>query len=455
MAKVLLIMPCLPQKMGAPYIGQQYVASGLLRDGHEVRCVDLAAVQFTGSEEDVVNTAESWAPDMIGMTLFTQNAARGYCLAKRVQPTTRLLVAGGPHATVCPDEVLASGFDVAVCGEGEHAVVELARWLDSGSKGAPPAIAGCCIQRVMGSPARSIKNLDDLAFPFESYPCFDEKAYSPAGMVVTGGLITSRGCPARCTFCANYVMGRGHQWRSAANVLAEMIEFLRRYNVAHFPIWDDAFTACRSRVAELCDAISAEPVLQGITWTCNTPANMVSPRDLAHMRKAGCVAINFGIESGDKNILKIIKKGQRPDRVEQAVKAAKAEGMTTIVNFMFGFPEEGVKELDNTLDLMRALAGVTDIFNHRGVLVPFPGTVVYDQNHGKYGFTGWWLDPKYVPEEPNQFELGSQQAQEYLEHDPTLGLDFFHYSDEVREKIAECVLFKAKHNQRTMGMLQD
>ena len=453
MAKVLLILPGLPQKMGAPYIGQQYIASSLLEDGHQVRCIDLAAACFTGTEDDVVTMAESWSPDMIGMTLFTQNAARGYSLAKRVRSTTRLLVAGGPHATVCPNEVFAFGFHIVVCCEGEHAVVELARWLDKGSKGEPRGIAGCRIRGSIGSPPGSIENLDDLPFPLESYPCFDAKVYSPMGMVVTGGLITSRGCPARCTFCANYVTGRGHQWRSAANVVAEMIELRKRYNVAHFPIWDDAFTARRCRVVDLCDAIVAETTLQGISWTCNTPANMVNPGDLANMRKAGCVAINFGIESGDHNILKIIKKGQRPDHVKQSLEAAKAEGMTTIVNFMCGFPEEGVKELENTLDLMRLLAEKTDVFNHRGVLVPFPGTDIYDRNHSGYGFTKWWLNPKYVPDEPNFFELDPLEGQKYLEYDPVLDLDFFHYSDKIRDKIAECVLFKAKHNQHFIGVV--
>lgn len=416
--------------------------------------MDLAAARLTDSNEDAVTMAESWSPDMIGMTLFTHNAADGYGLAKRVRPATRLLVAGGPHATVCPDEVLGFGFDVAVLGEGELAVVELARWLDDGSKEALPKVSGCYGQGTEDMPASPIENLDELPFPFESYPCFDAKAYSPTSTVVTGGLVTSRGCPARCTFCANYVTGRGYRWRSAANVVAEMVELREKYHTTHFPIWDDAFTASRSRVGDLCDAILAEPALGGVTWTCITPANMVKSNDLAHMRKAGCVAINFGIESGDKNILKVIKKGQRPDQVKQSVKAAKAEGMTTIVNFMCGFPEEGIKELDNTLDLMRALADNTDVFNHRGVLVPFPGTVIYDQNHAKFGFTGWWLDSKYVPEEPNLFALEPGEAQEYLEHDPVLDLDFFHYSDKVREKIAECVLYKARHNQRSTGMIQ-
>ncbi len=455
MAIVLLIMPGLPQKNGAPYIGQQYVAASLLRDGHEVRCVDLAAVGSTNSEEDLVALAEALAPDMIGMTLFTQNAARGYALAKKLRHAGRLLAAGGPHATVLPNEALENGFEVAVCGEGERVAVLLARWLDKKVKEPFPEIAGCHTQGVRGLAWSPIENLDDLPFPHESYPCFDEKAYSPEGIAVIGGMITSRGCPAQCTFCANYVTGRSHQWRSAANVIEEMKELRVGYNVRHFSIWDDAFAAKHSRVEELCEAMLKEYTLNGVTWSCNTPANMVNPEDLALMRKAGCAAVNFGIESGDKEILKIIKKGQRPDQIKKAVAAAKAVGMTTIVNFMFGFPEEGIAELNNTLRLMTELADDADYFNHRGTLTPFPGTAIYDQYHDQYGFSEWWLNSGYVPDEPSWAELDPEQVGKYLEHDPVLDLDFFHYANEVREKIAECIVFKAKHNQHAIMRTHD
>jgi len=450
-ARVLLILPHLPQRMGTPYLGQQYVASALLADGHEVRCLDLAAIRSEGRDEVAVESAERFRPDLIGMTLFTYNARRGYALAERLDGLSRWRVAGGPHVTAVPDEPLAHGFDIAIAGEAERLMVDLARACDGGD--AMPVRPGVHSAGLDGGSHQTLDDLDALPFPLESYRCYEPGWYSEGAMVVPGGLMTSRGCPARCTFCANHVTGRVYRWRSSANVVAEMKALRERHGVMHFPFWDDAFTARRLRMLELCDAILAEPSLRGATWTCITPGNMVRAGDLARMREAGCVAINFGIESGDYNILRVIQKGQKPEQVRAAVDAAKAAGMTTIVNFMFGFPEEGVAELENTRRFMDQLAPHTDYFNNRGVLVPMPGTAIYDRGHERFGFTRWWLDASRVVDEPNVHVLDPRAIQEYLEHDPTLDLDFFGYSSEVRAAIAECVRFKARHNAGTMGRL--
>ena len=461
MAKVLLILPHLPQRMGAPYLGQQYIAASLLTAGHEVQCLDLAAILWRGSEDDAVARARRFGPDIIGMTLFTYNALAGYRLAARLRAEGlgRLYVAGGPHPTVLPDEPLAHGFDVAVAGEGEHVIVAISEAVD-----APQGLLGPIIDRVRRIPGchttegatptgGAIDDLDTLPFPHISYPTFDAHDYSPLGRIAAGGMMTSRGCPARCTFCANYVTGRGYRFRSTEHIIAEMIALSRATEITNFPFWDDAFTANRPRLQALCKGILETPELADATWTCITPGNMVRDFDLVMMREAGCLAINFGIESGDYNILKVIQKGQRPEHVKAAVKAARSAGMTTVVNFMFGFPEEGVTELQHTLDLMRELAPYTDFFNNRGVLVPFPGTAIYDQHVARYGFAKWWLDPARVGDEPNLFAMNAGDAQTALETDPTLDLDFFRYTSEVRAKIAECVRFKALHNQATIRAL--
>jgi len=450
-ARVLLIIPHLPQRLGSPYLGQQYVAASLIDGGHEVRCLDMAAVRWTGSDDDAIESVERWGPDMVGMTLFTYNAERGYRLASKLASKVRLLVAGGPHPTVRRTEPLEHGFDVSVCGEGEHVIREVADRLDDGPLSLS-RIAGVATRSGMGPSKPPIADLDALPFPLESYPCYDAAQYGAGSLVVPGGLMTSRGCPARCTFCANYVTGRAYRWRSAANVVAEMVALREHHGISHYSFWDDAFTARRPRLLDLCDAIRAESRLSGVTWTCITPGNMVSSSDLAAMRKAGCVAVNFGIESGDATVLKSIQKGQRPEHVVQAVTAAKSEGMTTIVNFMFGFPGEGVPELEYTLMLMQQLAPYTDLFNNRGVLVPFPGTHIYDQWHERYGFTDWWLNSDMIRDEPNLHEMDPMQAQEALESDPTLDLDFFGYSDTVRDMIAACVRFKGRHNQSKMSV---
>ena len=457
MARVMLIMPRLPQRMGAPYLGQQYVAASLLAAGHEVRVLDLAAPYFDGGDDAAVQEVEGWGPDLVGMTLFTYNAARGYALARRLRAATRTLVAGGAHPTVCPGEPVAlGGFDIALAGEGERAIVQLAAALDAGDDAAIDDLPGVWSRRTAEArPWQTLDDLDSLAPPMDSYPAFDMRWYTPGGQtIVPGGLMTSRGCPARCTFCANYVTGRSYRWRSAPSVVAEMVALRERYGVTHFPFWDDAFTALRPRLNELCDAMLAEPALRGVTWTCITPGNMVKPFDLERMREAGCLAVNFGIESGDYNVLRTIQKGQRPEHVRAAVRAASDAGMTTIVNFMFGFPEEGTDQLDRTHELMESLAEDVDFFNNRGVLVPFPGTAIYDRWHGEYDFAGWWLDEARVPMEPDLHAMTPEAVAEALETDPTLEQDFFRYSRAVRERIEECVRFKARHNQRTIARMQ-
>jgi len=455
MARCLLILPPLPQRMGAPYLGTQYVAAALLKAGHDVRCVDLAAVSPVMDEAALVELARAWRPHLVGMTLFTHNALAGYRLAAKLRGTTGLLVAGGPHPTVLADEALAHGFDVAVAGEGERAACTIAARLD-----ADPTLAATDLAAEHGIVTASggqrgafVTDLDALPWPHDALPAFDARAYGGSGQAVPGGTVTSRGCPARCTFCANYVTGRAFRWRGEADVLAELRALHRAHGLRHFAFWDDAFTAHRPRLRAFMAALLADDELRGSTWTCITPANMVRPPLLAAMAEAGCVAINFGIESGDPAVLRTIAKGQRPDQVREAVRAALGLGMSAVVNFMFGFPAEGIDGLDATLATMRALSDdalgfdAPVFFNNRGVLVPFPGTTIYDAHHRAYGFTGWWLDDRYLPPEPNLHVLEPRVAQRYLEVDPALELDYFRYDPDTRARIARCVRFKARHNQ--------
>ena len=427
MIRALLVLPPLPQPMNAPYLGQQYVAAALLSAGHAVRCLDLANVRETEARARFAQELRSFRPDLIGMTLFTYNALAGYRLAATMPEASAVLIAGGPHPTVLPEEPLSHGFDLSLSGEGEHAIVAIAEALERG--GSLDTIPGLHTRTGRGPPHSAIEDLDALPFPHAA------AASTHAGAVAGGG-VTSRGCPARCTFCANYVTGRAYRWRSPENVVAELVTLRRKYGLNHVPFWDDAFTARRPRLEALCDAILAEPELRGMTWTCITPGNMVLPRDLERMRRAGCVAINFGIESGDRSILRAIRKGQTPERVVAAVVAAREAGMTTIVNFMFGFPEEGPEELANTRALMIQLAPMTDFFNNFGVLVPFPGTAIYDRYHLEYGFTSWWLDPARIPAAPGA-DLG---------HDPALERNFFDYEPHLKDRIADLVRWKARHN---------
>jgi anaerobic magnesium-protoporphyrin IX monomethyl ester cyclase len=452
MTRVLLINPPSPEQLGAPLLGLQYVAAALLQKGCEVRVIDAASRYGDRDPGTIVRTARAFGPDLIGFSLFTRWVWHAYQLAAELAGSCRLLVAGGAHVTARPAEVLEHGFDVAVIGEAEVTLPALVDYLE-GSRSLD-SIPGIQFRGGEGPAAVSNNDLDALAMPFLAQDLFDSRWYNPSGLsVIPGGMLASRGCPARCTFCANYVTGRKFRFRSPANVVAELNTWHARYGNVFFPFWDDALTADPRHLERLCKAF--EHLDFPMRWSAITRANMVTPELLRLMNQAGCVAVNFGVESGDNAILRVIKKGLTTEQVVRALGWAKDEGLTTAANFMLGFPEETPEALGRTLAFMERIAPLVDSFSTLGVAVPFPGTPLYEDNHSGYGFTDWWLREDhswYTPAPPtSDFD---RFYRHYID-DRNLELDFFHYTDAVRGQIRECLKFKAEHNLRRMGLLRD
>lgn len=179
---------------------------------------------------------------------------------------------------------------------------------------------------------------------------------------------------------------------------------------------------------------------------------MVRPELLAAMKAAGLVQLNFGVESGDDDTLRTIRKGIRTDHVVRALEMAKNVGLRTSCNFMFGFPQETPQALERTLRFMERIAPLVDFFSPSGVLIPMPTTPIYEQYHLQYGFTDWWLREEYgrcAPRpDPDDFD---EFCRSYAD-DHTLDLDFFRYGDDSRWMIRACLEFKAQHNLRQMGI---
>jgi radical SAM superfamily enzyme YgiQ (UPF0313 family) len=456
--RVLLINPPSPEQIGAPLLGLQYVAAALLERGCEVRVIDAAARYFDRDRAWIEAEAEAFGPDMIGLSLFTRWVWHAYRLAEAFRGGDALLVAGGAHVTVRPDEALGHGFDVAVVGEAERTIIELVDHLE----GRKPleAIRGIHYRdrngrAAGGPPAPPIGDLDALPLPLTAQHLFEPAWYDPSGReVIPGGVLTSRGCPARCTFCANYVTGRGYRFRSAGSVIDELERYHHRFDARFFPFWDDALTAHRPRLVELCEAM-AERVTFPLRWSAITRATMVRPDVLRVMRRAGLVAVNFGVESGDDEILRAIKKGITTDSVVRALDWAKQEGLYTACNFMLGFPQEAPAALERTLRFMQRIAPMVDSFSTLGVVVPFPGTPLYDENHARYGFTDWWLREAYSHYRPPPPTSDFDRFYRHYIDDANLELDFFHYSPDQRALIRECLKFKAEHNLSRMGLLKD
>lgn len=454
--RILLINPPSPEQLGSPLLGMQYVAASLLARGCEVRVIDAAARHFAHGTEWIASEAESFAPQIIGVSLFTRWVWHAYGLVERLRKGHWLLVAGGAHTTVRPEETLDRGFDVALTGEAEQSFTRVVDWLEGHDNVA--TIPGSVFRQPdggvgYGPPSRFIEKLDDLPAPYLAQSLFDPRWYDLSGReTAPGGILTSRGCPAHCTFCANAVTGRLFRYRSAEKVTEELNAWHERCGLSHFPCWDDALTANVPRLMQLCAAIERD-VRFPFTFGAITRANMVTRDLLRTMRRAGLIHVNFGVESGDDEILRAIKKGLRTDHVVRALEWAKEEGLLTACNFMLGFPQETLLELERTLRFMDRIAPMVDAFSTMGVLVPFPGTPLYDEHHLQHNFTNWWLRPEYSRYSPPPPVEDSERYYRYYIDDANLELDFFRYNRETKSRIRECLRFKAEHNLKRMNLL--
>lgn len=442
--RVLLINPPSPEQLGAPLLGLQYVASSLLARGHEVRVIDAAARLFPHDVEWIAGQTRAFAPSIVGFGLYTRWVWHAYQLAGRLRGGPWLLVAGGPHASVRPEETLHMGFDHVLMGESEFTLADLVDRL--GQSPDSHNLPRFC-------PSSPIVRLDELSPPWLAQHLFDPAWYSESEHAIPpGGILTSRGCPARCTFCANYVTGRSFRYRSSENVVAEIRAWHEKTGLTYFPFWDDALTANQSRLVDLCSAFERHLDFP-FSFGAITRANMITRDLMRAMRRAGLVHVNFGVESGDDEILRLIKKGLRTDQVVRALEWAKEEGLRTACNFMLGFPQETPAELERTLHFMQRIAPMVDSFSTMGVVVPFPGTPLYEQYHLHHGFSDWWLRPDYASYRASPPIEDAERYYRYYIDDANLELDFFNYSRATRELIRECLRFKAEHNLERMGLL--
>lgn len=455
MARVFLINPPSPEPVRTPLLSFCHLAASLREAGHDVGLLDASAPNAPHDHDEIRLRVAAFVPDLVGLHLKTLHVQPAYALADALAGFT--LVAGGPHATIVPDEPLARGFRYAIRGEGEDALVELADLIDAmhgrftGREiRAISDIAGLSWRdrgMVRHNPTRPFTtDLDRLAPPLSALDLFDPHWYGappePGRVLPPAGILSSRGCPAACTFCSNDVTGRKFRYRSAGSVAAEIALLRERHGLVAFSFFDDSFAVGRRRVRELCDAIASTSA--PVWWTCTAhPAHL--DRDvLADMARAGCSGIDIGMESADPGMLLRIGKGVTVERVLDVLAWCGELGIHTVVNLMFGWPDETDAELEATIGFLDRAAPLAGGFNARGVVVPYPGTAIYDRNHERFGFTGWWIReaPLAYPVFPTSWD--ESEIRRAYATDPALERNFFAHPPERVARIREALAIKAE-----------
>ncbi len=357
--------------MAVPPLGLLYVAGALERAGRSVAVVDAQAEGL--DDAGFVARVRRLRPAVIGLSGMTpmrdeiaHTVALTHDLADR-------LVLGGVHATRFHDTVLHEfpELDAAVVGEGEEVAVALLDWWDGGAQGAPPA--GVVVRGAEFVEAPVPADLGALAWPARHLVPHGRYRYpfqTAAGFTT---LISSRGCPFRCTFCDKTVSGSGWRARPAGDVVEELEEIRHRYGIGYVCIFDDNFTLRRRRVVEICEEILRRGLR--IAWKCEARVDGID-EELAHlMARAGCRTVAFGVESGNQDSLDFLKKDQQVPRMERAIAACRAAGIETVAYVLVGIPGETP---DTAMNTLRFAVDAELDFIQFSTLSPFPGTELYD-----------------------------------------------------------------------------
>ena len=372
--KVLFAVPRSfnPKQMYREYpLGVGFLGTLLKQAGHDVRIFDQ---NVEGLEDSLLfDLVARFQPDLVGFSVITPNypvARRQIRKLREIRPDVHIL-AGGVHATLFPEDLLADGVDVVVLGEGEPVIVELLARLEQGHPF--DDLTGLVFRdqdgRVAKTPGRSkVTALDEL--PFIDRTLYDLPRYTHHSM------LASRGCPHHCTFCCNYtgtVRSDGVAIRLYDRVISE-IEHLRDvYGAKEIFFADDIFLLRKHDILEFCNAYAARNV--GVSWIGQMRADRVDPQVAAALRAAECQRIYFGVESGSDRILQAAKKGMTTDQIRRGVKAAMAAGLRAKTGWIYGLPgslEEQYESIKFMLDLRPH-----EISIHQ--LIPFPGTIYYTE----------------------------------------------------------------------------
>ncbi len=355
-----------------PPLGLGYLASILLEKGFTVELNDLSIEN--PDKEGIASELQRRQPKILGVTTTTstyKNALNVAAIAKEIDPNI-VTVLGGPHVTFTDEETLRNRqVDVVVRHEGELTMLELCQRILNGGEELEQ-IAGITYHKdnaIVKNPDRPlIENLDQIPFPARHLMRLD-KYLSP------GAIITSRGCPSKCIFCAAEAMSGGkYRVRSPANVVSEIEKMANDFNPRFFFIADDTFTVFRDRTREICKLLRS--LAKKVEWVCESRANFIDKPILQEMAEAGCTAIQFGVESGSEKILKSIKKGINLDQVRRAVRWAVDAKILPVCSFMVPHPEDTWKTVKETKKFMLELKDM-GAFIYVSMTTPFPGTHLY------------------------------------------------------------------------------
>lgn len=366
-----------------PPLGLLSLAGYIRRKGHDVRVYDARAKR--SSSGDFARILSDYRPEVVGVSLLSVEAEAGHDMArlvKKVLPGV-CVVFGGPYPTSEPEDILGNTcVDAGVVGEGEEAFSELLLSLTDG--GMPSGLPGLISRDNGGSgvvPRPPIQDVDSLPFPaydlvdlggyFKSTIGFSQNMFQIKKRALP--LFTSRGCPYQCAYCHS-IFGKAFRARSPESVLEEVRWLKKTFGVEEIHISDDIFNINARRASDICDGLAGEGGVL-LAFPNGLRADMMEREMIRAMKRAGTFRITYAIESGSPAVQKRMKKFLNLDKAVRTISWTAEEGINTGGFFMFGFPDETRREMEDTVEFAcRSLFHTASFF----YLIPFPGTDSYE-----------------------------------------------------------------------------
>ena len=355
----------------APPLGIAYIAAMLERNGVDVKILDSPALEY--GYEAVKKEIQAYSPDIVAITSVTPtigSALKTAQISKEACPDA-ITVLGGYHPTFTYQEVLKNDFvDIVVCGEGEQTMVELVEAVENGKN--LRDVNGLATENFKTPSRGIIEDLDSIPFPARHLLPMDE--YKILNMkLTTGTIVSGRGCPYKCSFCASSAMhGQKLRLRSAENVVDEMEHLVNDHNIEMVAFMDDTFTLNKKRVYEICESIKD----RGLDnyWGCTARVDTISEELLKTMKDAGCITMFLGVESADQQFLNEVNKMININRIKKTFELTKKYNMRTIASVVLGMPGDTKRSILSTIKFVKTLEPSYAVFS---LATPYPGTEFY------------------------------------------------------------------------------
>jgi len=342
-----------------PTLGLLYLSSYIKNAGYK----DVSLLDLNGNHY----LPDSIDADIVGFYSNTPQFPVVLELNKKIKSINKNKLAkyviGGPHVSGRPQDAI-DYFNYVVVGEGEKAFLDIVRSIDSGK----PVEEG--IKRY-----EYMKDIDSIPFPDRDLIDIHNYKYIINGLNATT-VITSRGCPYRCAFCANNAWGKTIRLRSPENVIEEIKILKNKYGYNAFMFFDDTMTVNKKRMMSICNMIKD----LNIIYRCFIRSDTVNREVLIKMKESGCVEVGLGIESGSPRILKIVDKGEKVEQHMQAIRLCREVGIRVKGFFILGLPGENEESIKETTDFLEECN--VDDFDIT-IFTPYPGSIIY-QNKEKY-----------------------------------------------------------------------